>query len=421
MKKFIFLIITCVVLAVPCFADNEVYFSNPLTVYGLNNNSRNIICNFENEPGYFYLQWGSEFHNYYKIIAISETANNTFNETDSDTNNTYSYSVNSAFGDYFNYFLSSASPASNITWTPNITVFEYDATVSDINSAFDSFLNGQSSNNSEVTFTLPRGNVLYFKVTANQDVHFESDFMVNSALFSSGTYGPWGDTQQRFGAVSALPNSSTVFPLSSQNPITWYKSPSQNVLGQTKTGRASISCVTNQYYCFYNPAFSYISDSQERDSVGGTVHVNGSFAEIKIYPLSQQLTIENGQVLMNSDSNDGFASYFDGTSNENGTVTFTDQDGNIGLPVNGGQNQQDAPITAQGLIESIKGTLQNILREIESLFTFGYEAIQNLVGTISEFTSVFSQLYTWLPSPVYQALISAIIIAITIGVFKVFL
>lgn len=424
MKKYLLALAAALVLCVPAFAsDYSGYFSKTFSMSA--NSSVYMNASTSSDDLYFAACITNSSGDQFELIAISPTSSDTYTMSysgyfsGSGTNN---YSLAYSVGDYY-YHKNSPSRGYTSTLTSPSTAFPQNTSMSTIASAFAEFLSSSGGDvGTASSFTLPRGNVLYFQVSTEQDVHFTSymDTLSNIINFNAATYGAWGDTGQRYGEAASLPTAGTVFPLLSQSPIAWQKDSSTNILGQTKVGLATMHCIVGQWYCFYNPNANHIEGADPYNaSPGASVVIEGAFSQIKVYPVNQKLSVVDGDLY--SGSNDDFDSYYDGTIDQDGTVSWTNQDGNIEAPAAGGQNFEDGPKSATSLLEGIRVTLETVVHELQTLFTFGYSAIQSLVGIMSDFVSVFSGLYTWLPAEVYSALMSAVVVAIVIGVFKVFL
>lgn len=438
MKRFLLVLAAALALSVPSFADADPYFASSVSAVKTGNSvqSYNYTSTNTDKPCYFFFVDNSGA---YLSYAISEYQGATFSVTrQSDNGIANSGSINSTYvynGSTY-YTASNVQGLSNppsYTITPAISVFPSNATYDDFCAAFETFLSGASGDPVQSSFIVPSGNVLYFKVDREQDVNFSATMPVMSSLLGTPT-GAWNSGIE-FGPAAALPTSNTTFPILSQDPINFAKSAiNQNLLGQTKSALARKHCIAGQYYVLYLPyhyggwlalgsSHVYSDGSVSGDIVGANVTVSGSFAEIKVYPLSEKANgdLLTGSVTLDSGSDDGFASYYDGEISETGTVTWLNQDGEVSAPSVGGTSYVPEDVSTESIIDQIKNILSSIVSEIKNLFSFGYEAVNTLVGLMRDFVSIFQQLYDWLPSEVYSALISAIIVAITIGVFKVFL
>lgn len=416
MKKFIIFAIMVFVLCVPALADSSYFSEVPVRLYNSSSNRPDYTITSD-DPVFVY---GVVVSGNVRYFSISE--NSSYSYTISGVND-YGNSYNQinhtdqfTIGDYHNRVIVNISE-SNATSVPGIAVFPEGTTDASIAAEFSEYLISiNPSPGLPTSFTVPRGNVLYFQVASNSDVTFESHFSENSGLFSSGNvYGPWGDTYQRISTEASLPGTGIEFPRSGSSAIVWEKGEPLNVLGQTKTGIYTDTFQSGTYYAFYNPAYQSIasSDGFGSASVGSNVTVSGNFSFIRIYSLQQIYDI--------STSTNDYDDYYVGTPDGDGGVTWVDQDDQISYPTSGGENQEDEPISSVSLIESIKRILRNILSEIESIFTFGFSAIRDLVDLMDEFVATFDDLYEWLPEECYTLLIACVSVAIAIGVFKVFL
>lgn len=421
MKKILLLVCAMLALSISAFAADEVYFcEQALTLSGPG--QRVVTLTSSGSGVYFYAESrGTDAVALYAISASdTETVHRHFvsigGGSSTETNFTDWNSFSSGY-DVYRIFIDSYD--GGYTLDPEITPIPSGTTPADIAQAFLDFLSNPPNPVPMKRFTIPRGNVAYIQVPTSQTLTLTSSFMRYSDLIWV-QYGPWGDTGQRVGTASSLPTSSTVFPLAGSSGITWSKKPPVDLLGRTKTGTATVSASPSQYLVIYNPTWSYLTENL-REGVGASILVEGTFSSVRVFPLSQELTISNAVDGLSSSSNDGYTSYYDATFTEDGNAEWTNQDGEVTQPVNGGQNMQSDPISAADLIDNIVGLLKKIVENIESVFTFGYEAIQQLAGLMSGFVSVFSSLYNWLPAEVHAALISAVSVAIMIGVFKVFL
>lgn len=424
MKK-VFLFISCVFcLSVFSFASAASFSDTLQWSYGTGR------IEYKSSNGYYFLVSGNSSPSVYFIssypdvtfswdrISLSNPENPVVTSS-SDVADSVSYN-----GYY--YDIGGYSPASTNVVTPNLIPF---STLNDAFAAFEIELpnlpppgSGGGTSGPSSSFRVPAGNVLYFQVDSEQDVILDANMpKLSSFLFASN---PWGDSGIRYGPAASLPSSSTTFPILSQDAVSWSVKQPTNVLGQSRVGTATKHCIVGQWYALYLPSiFGLLDTTSDLDSSrylpGASVDISGSFSQIKVYPLESQFNWSGADFV--TGSADDYETYYDGSVDENGSVTFTNQDGVVSTPPNGGSNQFDVDTNPLNLVETIKNILSNILKEIESLFTFGYDAIRSLVGIMSDFVSVFQGLYSWLPHPVYSALISAVTIAIVIGVFKVFL
>lgn len=424
MKKFLLALAAALVLCLPAFADNSSEFQQSVTFTNAYNGVTYDVYTTNN--AYIYCVYSNSDSTSAYVQCICDEAFSYYYESGG------SYAVSAPLGStgYYGDRIGSGS-VSGIS--PAYAIFPYGTSNADIASAFSEFLESQNTPGVPSKFIVPCGNVLYFKVDREQDVTFTAVMPVLSSLLGTPT-GAWNSGIQ-YGPAASLPTSGTTFPILSQDPINFAKTVSnQNLLGQTKNAISTKHCIAGQYYALYLPyhyggwlalgsSHVYPDGSTSGGIVGANVTVSGSFSEIKVFPLTEKANgdLLTGSVTLDSGSDDGFSSYFDGEISETGTVTWLDQNGDISSPSVGGTSYVPEDVSTESIIDQIKNILSSIVSEIKNLFSFGYEAVNTLVGLMHDFVGVFKQLYEWLPTEVYSALVSAIIVAITIGVFKVFL
>lgn len=279
---------------------------------------------------------------------------------------------------------------------------------------------------SDVQFTLQPGNVAYIELAdLSEKVILSSAKSSYSALFqTAGSYWPGN---QLYKSGMDYPIAGTVLPGATPNQIPWQKNEwgSENALGQTKQAYAEITASSN-LLMIYNPYYQ----GDDSSTLTNTQLINSAIV------ISSKGIARNGIRVYNLKDSfstvDGNYYYGIGSTNPNGYGDYyqSENDPNATNPdVTGWTNENGDPTTAPGVTpyndppdnDSLADVITGFLSNIGSLFTQGHDAIKNLVESSSEFTSRLSALYTWLPPQVYSVLISAIILAIIVGVLKVFL
>lgn len=287
-------------------------------------------------------------------------------------------------------------------------------------------------------FTVPAGWVAYVQLEdPTQDVEISATMFNNSALI--GTNGSYWPSNATIRDGASYPTAGTQFPISGAQTIRWFKDAggATNLLGQTKAARSTFTPTTNLIE-IYNPYHtgSTVYDSTEAASswlVGDpnpnlVVTVTGLSPDgLRFYPLSDRLDVSSDAAsFITSGSNDDYDYYKESVNqppapedadpdNPLPVISFIDKNGDpTPAPTPGGENE---PIQSA----SIADILTNFLNRFTSLFTEGFEAIRNLSENASQFVSRLSSLYAWLPPQILGVLTSAIILAIIIGVLKVFL
>lgn len=81
----------------------------------------------------------------------------------------------------------------------------------------------------------------------------------------------------------------------------------------------------------------------------------------------------------------------------------------------GGANAGQPPVSEE---TNIFGLLSRFVNQIVGLITNASHSISQLISAGSGFMQNLAGLFTWLPQPVYTCLVSALIIAVSVGVFK---
>lgn len=191
--------------------------------------------------------------------------------------------------------------------------------------------------------------------------------------------------------------------------ISWTGTGGTNIYGWyylwTSTWDNAISG-TGKYLVLINPLYGIDSNGTRANSA---LDINiQSIKNFWIYPLdtrisSNGLTGESGDTIYTGEYDE-----------EEETWITVDEDGNVVQVGVGGGNIINTHV-------SINDWLQNIASQISGFFNGAIGAVNTLVQAISNFTGVLKGLYMWLPSPVLSILQSAIMLAITIGVIKVFI
>lgn len=287
-------------------------------------------------------------------------------------------------------------------------------------------------------FTVPAGYVAYISLEdPTQDVEISATMFNNSALI--GTNGSYWPSNATIRDGASYPTAGTQFPISGAQTIRWFKDAggATNLLGQTKAARSTFSPTTNLIE-IYNPYHtgSTVGDSTEAATswLAGdpnpnlVVTVTGlSPNGVRMYSLSDRLDVSSdAPSFIVSSSNDDFDDYVESSNeppapedadpdNPQPVISWRNKRGDpTPAPIPGGDNE---PIQSA----SIADILSNFLSRFTSLFTEGFDAIRNLSENAQQFVSRLGSLYAWLPPQIFGVLTSAIILAIIIGVLKVFL
>lgn len=412
-------VVLCSCLVVPTFANsnNDVDFSTqPIPVFVMN--STNITNGFYSGSSPFYFSSSiddtyvfrapaSGYQGFYFASSNSGgtgygsiSASSVWNKPIDQYNSTYDL--------YYSTYLTNFSGGSQYVNVPSY---------SSINDAL-SDIRAHIENESVTTITnnvsVPAGNVAYIKTNGVQVLDLTTTFVQYSQLFSD----TWANITQKVSWEASLPSGTVTFPLNGMTGIQWTKSGNTNILGQTQNASASYQSTSNQYFVIYNPLYQQYGQGNNYD-MNGTIYVSGEIAEIKVYPLSGSVVTGQGLV---SNSDSGYDDYFELQDDGNGNLEWIDQSGNVSSgPQTGGTSLLPQEATIQTLASQILNIITKVGQSIANIFNVGHSAIVTLVGHASEFVSHFQSLYSWLPADIFAVLSSAIILAITIGIIKVFI
>lgn len=276
----------------------------------------------------------------------------------------------------------------------------------------------------EVSFRLDPGNVAYIEMAdLNQTVTLGATFSSYSALFQS--YGSYFPGNQLYKAGMNYPQVGDILPGATPNQIPWQKSEwgAENILGQTKTAVANIT-VSSNLLMIYNPY--YRGDDSGASYTSGEVNpaiiiTSSGIARngVRVYNLKDHFSTVNDQYYFGIGSSlptdDYYQSQNDPNASDPSITGWTDKNGDPTTAP--GVTPYNSPPENDSLADVISGFISNIT----GLFTAGHDAIKTLAENAAEFVSHLGELYSWLPSQVLAVLTSAIILAIIIGLLKVFL
>lgn len=265
-------------------------------------------------------------------------------------------------------------------------------------------------------YTLPPGNVAYIPIPTGQSSAIT--YTLTTTYYMAFGNNDTSRINQVVTVMSALPSSTNNLAPSSPK-IPWTNNGNVNLLGVSANKIYQGSIPTNyggHYLVVVNP----MTMSSQPGLIGGDTYTNGSInisvsavsGSPHIYPMSESLTITPGDGI-GSESTYGDTGYTYEIDPETGEIIWTDPDGGSGAPVAGGNNPMPSPNT-------IFDWLRNISQQFSDFLRGPVQAVQVVVSAIRDFMGSFTQLYQWLPSPVYSLITSALMIALTIGVIKIF-
>lgn len=286
--------------------------------------------------------------------------------------------------------------------TPETTLPVY----STINDALQAFSDYSPTPLSSFNYSLPPGNAIYISVPAS--INFSLKTRMPESVLGSNHYP---GNNQVVTLVSSLPSGGSA---PSSPLIPWEQDGALSVLGLSRNASYSGSTSTSGYLCIVNPLYysgtangpyEFLSNG----SIEITVQAQSGF---RVYPLDSSLGFNSG-LGINVDT-DILDTPYDGEIDpETGEIIWTDSSGGNSEPTMGGGNLVSTS-------ETIFDFLRNIGDEISVFLKGPIQAVQTVVSSIREFMGSFTQLYMWLPAPVYNLITSALMIALTIGVIKIF-
>lgn len=283
-------------------------------------------------------------------------------------------------------------------------------------SAVREFIDNPPDNTSTLEYSLPPGNVAYIPIPRGQSSAIT--FTLTTTYYMAFGNNDTSRINQVVTVMSALPSSTNnVAPSSPKIP--WTNNGNVNLLGVSanKIYQGSIpTSYGGQYLVVVNP----MTMPSQTGLIGGDTYTNGSInisvsavsGSPHIYPMSESLTITPGDGI-GSESSYGDTGFTYEVDPETGEIIWTDPEGGSSAPIAGGNNPMPTPNT-------IFDWLRNISQQLSDFLRGPVQAVQVVVSAIRDFMGSFTQLYQWLPSPVYSLITSALMIALTIGVIKIF-
>ena len=254
----------------------------------------------------------------------------------------------------------------------------------------------------QLSLSVPAGNALYI------DVNDVTDLSISMSMTTEVAHPYDWVTNQYYGYASSYPASFSGNP-SGSVPINWHGYGQTTLFNRYKSFSWSLipGGPTHQYFFIVNP---YASMDEYDQSFNPTINVTVSGANgYKFYQMTGGIS-SDGTIGQQTDGTTASGTYDPSTEQWS---TTNDQTGLPWSPSEGGGNL----ITTN----SINDWLKTIATQISNFFQGAIGAITTLVNAGSDLMHSLSGLYSWLPTPVYSVLTSAIILVITIGVIKVFI
>lgn len=261
-----------------------------------------------------------------------------------------------------------------------------------------------------INVSLPAGNILIADISNTGS----NPYYLETTSGTSGAVVKPGMNNIQIGFTNTIPASFTV-PNNSWDYPSWSGAGNASVLGtynrQSTQGDFALSNTDAlKYVIITNPMYpndNNASANRLNSDLNITIDKVNSYV---IYSL--QTGYVSGNLIGTNDGSQYIDYEFD---DETGEWVGTNQDGDPASPVWGGQNDfENTPTT-------VNDWLENIAHQISSFFSGAIGAITTLSVAVKNFSSTLMALYVWLPSPVLSILSSAVMLAIVIGVIKVFI
>lgn len=282
----------------------------------------------------------------------------------------------------------------------------YFTTLSDALSFAVSYLNGSTTPLNGLQYSLPPGNAIYIQVPQGASYTLKTR-MPESVLGTNHYPG----NNQAITLVQSLPTGGTA---PSSPLIPWQQDGALSVLGLSRNASYQGTNASAGYLCIVNPLYySGTANGPYEFLSNGSIDISiDQQSGFVVYPLDSTLGFTSG-LGINVDTTILDNPYTGGIDPDTGEIIWQDSNGGSTAPTTGGGNLVSTS-------ETIFDFLRNIGDEIATFLKGPIQAIQVVVSAIREFLGSFTQLYMWLPSPVYNLITSALMIALTIGVIKIF-
>lgn len=342
------------------------------------------------------------------LYAVSRTMTRVYGGLSSSSSNTLAWPMAVSIPNHPGYYYgpeSSSSPSYFTSYNPDIPVYStldegLDAVVSYIE-------NGPSQMGSVLQYSLPPGNAIYIQVPQGASYTLKTR-MPESVLGSNHYPG----NNQAITLVQSLPSggSAPTSPL-----IPWQQDGALSVLGLSRNAIYQGTNASAGYLCIVNPLYySGTANGPYEFLSNGSIDISvDTQTGFVVYPLDSSLGFTSG-LGINVDTSILDYPYTGVVDPDTGEIIWEDSNGGATAPTTGGGNLVSTS-------ETIFDFLRNIGDEISTFLKGPIRAIQVVVSAIRDFLSSFTQLYMWLPSPVYNLITSALMIALTIGVVKIFI
>lgn len=265
------------------------------------------------------------------------------------------------------------------------------------------------------SLTLPASNMFVLDLGAS-GVSYDIDLSAVMPAYSSVIGSPFLPTAFYFFS-NVVPTVGNSFTRQNHLPVEWEKSSGdRNWLGQTKSAVANLSGTSQGRYLYIINELYYDFDHGVYNT---NLVINKMPANARVY--SFPLSCEFG------------STYFTYTiTGAGGTGVNSSDGGNIQLVSTqnseiyynspfGGSNDVPEYESIQAANESLNHSLSDFFNNVLEFLGKPVVYIQNLINAGSAFFSHLSGLWSWLPSEVSSLITSALVIMVSVAVFKVFL
>lgn len=341
------------------------------------------------------------------LYAVSSSVAHVYGSISESSANTLSWNVNFSSPDYPGYYYGydlASGPSYFTSYNPDIPVF---STLEEGLSAVISYIeNGPSQAGNALQYSLPPGNAIYIQVPQGASYTLKTR-MPESVLGTNHYPG----NNQAITLVQSLPSGGSA---PSSPLIPWQQNGALSVLGLSRNAIYQGSNASAGYLCIVNPLYySGTANGPYEFLSNGSIDISiDTQTGFVVYPLDSSLGFTSG-LGINVDTSILDNPYTGEIDPETGEIIWLDSNGGASAPTTGGGNLVSTS-------ETIFDFLRNIGDEISTFLKGPIQAIQVVVSAVRDFLSSFTQLYMWLPSPVYNLITSALMIALTIGVVKIF-
>lgn len=343
------------------------------------------------------------------VCYVSENINNRIVYATywfSDTPQTFLYKFNNSSTTYSSQFIYDSVLDVYIYRYGESTVSPSAYVYSSLQSAVSDLSASTPITSTSLQYSLPPGNAIYIQVPQGASYTLKTR-MPESVLGTNHYPG----NNQVITLVQSLPSGGSA---PSSPLIPWQQDGALSVLGLSRNAIYQGTNASSGYLCIVNPLYySGTANGPYEFLSNGSIDISvDSQTGFVVYPLDSSLGFTSG-LGINVDTSILDNPYTGEIDPETGVIIWQDSNGGTSAPTTGGGNLVSTS-------ETIFDFLRNIGDEISTFLKGPIQAIQVVVSAVRDFLSSFTQLYMWLPSPVYNLITSALMIALTIGVVKIF-